>query len=260
MSLATIVAKIKEIKPYIDEDVESGPLETMSGRRGRKNQAINEMANLKRSYKEQMLNNSLFIVVSGASKDGFATIATENFKCLSADPEEFYMDLVNRIPPSLYLSGSASVENVFDVLGRHLEDKAMELGLVQINQPVFKQEYRQNANSKEKLLALVKQIVNEQVGAEIVGFQAVHSLTAPAIEKGHKEVLSAIILPTDDEKLVKFLINDFQRKGRSQKVFLISAGKTKKEIKSMEGVIGVKEVNETSVKAALTQILSFFKK
>lgn len=259
MSLAATIDEINRLKPFAEENTDEGPIETLAGRRGRKVQAMDRMVQLRRQYYAELLSSAVFIVASGANKDAFVQLATEKFGCFTADPDQFFTDLANRLPPVLF-NGTSSVENIFTVLGRHVEDKAIELGLAELNMPVFKQEYRVNFQTKAEILPWIKQIVCDQIGAEIVGFQAVNSIMNQAIERGHKEVLTPIVLPSDDEKLVSFLVKDFQRRGRSHKVFLVAAGKTKKEIRSIEGALSVKEPTEDSVKQALVGIRSSFRK
>ena len=255
MSLADIVNEIKKIQVYVDEDVESGPSETLNGRRGRKNQAIGRMADLKRAYREELLRTAIFIVVSGSEKGSFTTLATEKAKCLAADPEEFYNDLANRLAPAV-LSGRQTMDNAFDVMGRHLEDKSIELGLSAYPQVVFKQQYGRAIKTKEDLAAVIKQAINDQMGAEIVGVQAVSTIVKPAIERGHKEKFTAVLLPTDDLKLQAALLKDLRR--LSPNVFSIIAGTidpgpetsiVNERILLLEG-----EVSMKSVKSILTKI------
>src|ERR1035437_8370484 len=117
MSLTTVLEEIKRLTPFAKEDVNSGPTETLSGRRGRKNQAIEMLKRLRQEYQTDLLRSSIFIVVSGEAREEFAAAAVP-FDVFAANPEDFYTDLAARVPSSLYL-GKEVVSNVFDVLGRH---------------------------------------------------------------------------------------------------------------------------------------------
>jgi hypothetical protein len=253
MSLAEIISEIKKIKPFAEEDVDSGPAETLVGRRGRKNQALVRMADLKRAYREELLKSALFIIVSGPTKDEFAEVAAKS-KCLVTDPETFYNDLSNRLAPAV-LSGRQTMDNAFDVLGRHLEDKAIELGLSGYPQVVFKQQYGRTIKSKEDLTAVIKQAINDQMGAEIVGIQAAASLVSTAVDQGYKEKFGAIVLPTDDEKLIAALMKDLKR--LSPRVFKVVTGSV--AVEETENEFYPQDVSQKSVRSILTKIRSTLK-
>lgn len=251
MSLSKVLEKIKETKPLAEEDVTTGAPETLNTRRGRKARAVEEMKTLKKEYSSDLLSTAAFILVIGEKRDAFSTLAVENFKCFTNDPNSFYSDLANRIPPSLYL-GKEGVSNVFDVLGRHLEDKALELDIVGYPQLIFTQKYRRAINSREEFTALVREAVNDQVGGELVGIQAVRSIVDEAIAREHSAKFTPIILPTSDEKFALTVAEALER--ITKRVFVISTGKMSKTVKAYGDVIAVKEPDQESVQAALSTI------
>lgn len=252
MSLSKIVEEIKTIKPFADEDVTAGPYETMNARRGRKNQAVERLKQLKRQYRTELLESAAFIIVTGEKREAFTSAAVEGSKFFSVNPNDFYEDLANRIPESLY-KGRGTPTDLFDILGRHLEDKAIELDLSAYNQLVFKQGYRATIETKEDLVALIRTSINEQMGAEIVGVQAVTSLVDKAIEVGHNKKVTPIILTTDNEKLALDLEESLDRL-RPRGVFIVVAGKGTKALKAIPGVISVKDPTSENVGQALDNI------
>lgn len=256
MSLQTVLEQIKTLRPVAEENVESGPIETLSGRRGRKNQAVEQLKTLTQEYTRDLMTSALFIVVSGANRDGFAA-ASEQFGCFVTDPEEFYKDLADRVSPSLYLN-KTSVGNIFDVLGRHLEDKMLELNVREYPQLIFRQEYAKLLSSKEEFTDLIKTAINQQIGAEIVGIQSVNSLTLTAIEKNHGEKITPVVLSTGDEQLALNLVKDLER--LTTRVFLVVAGKSSKIMKNTDGVVVLKETTEESVGQAMKTIRNNLKK
>jgi hypothetical protein len=258
MSLSKVMEEIKAIRPYTTEDVDSGPRETLSGRRGRKNQAIERMKGLKRECRLDLLTSAAFIIVTGSAKDAFASLATEKYDCFTANPNDFYQNLADRIPESLY-KGKESMVNLFDIVGRHLEDKAMELDLQGYNQLIFKQEHYVSIKQKSDLVEMLKRAINAQMGSEIVGIQAVTSLVDTVIDKEHTAKVTPIVLATDDEKLAIDLESSLRRLN-SRGVFLVVAGKGTKNLKTVPGVISVKEPTEETVEAALKGINASSKK
>jgi hypothetical protein len=258
MSLSKIVEEIKTIKPFAEENVESGPYETMNARRGRKNQSIERLKQLKRQYRIELLESAAFIVVTGEKRDAFTSIATEGFKCFFANPNEFYEDLASRIPEVLY-KGRATPTDLFDILGRHLYDKTMELDISEYNQLVFRQGYRAVIESRDDLVSLIRTAINEQMGSEIVGIQAATSLVSTAVEQGHKSLVTPIILSTDNEKLALDLAGSL-RKLHALGVFTVVAGKGTKALRALPGVISVKDPTAENVEKALTDISNVTKK
>lgn len=258
MSLQNIIEEMKSLQTFANEDVETGAIETMNGRRGRKNQAIQRLSDLRREYSENLLQSAVFIIVAGAKRDEFAEIATgEKFGLYSSDPESFYSDLANRVHPTLYTK-NASPSNLFDILGRHLEDKMRELGIEQYNQLIFKEKYISSVTTAEEFSQVVKVAINDQIGSEIVGIQAANSIVDKAIKNGHSAKTTPIVLSTGDSNLALLLASDLGR--LTQRVFLVNAGKSTKELRAVEEALNLKEVSEDSVKATLDTIKATIRK
>lgn len=257
MSLSKVLEEIKRVQPHAEEDVTTGPPETLAGRRGRKAQAIETLKRLKREYSNSLRETAAYILVVGDKRDAFASIATENYKCFSNDPESFFTDLVNRVPAALYINKDGE-SNMFDIVGRHLEDKALELDLVGYPQLIFRHEYQRHLTSKEDFLALIKLAVTEQVGGELVGIQAAKELTDAAIKRDHGAKLTPILLPTGDDKFALTVARDLER--LSNRVFIVSVGKSSKAIKAADGVIFVKDPTNENVENALKTISASLKR
>ena len=251
MSLHKIVEEIKKVRVFANEDVSSGPSETLNGRRGRKAQAIEQLKRLKRDYKKELLRSAVFIVSTGEDQDKFSQAATDDFACFAADSDEFYKDLAGRVPPTLYL-GKEGVSNVFDVLGRHLEDKMMELDINEYNQLIFKAHHAQVVKSADEFTQVIKDAINQQIGSEIVGIQAIQSLLDKAVEKNHAAQITPVVLNTKDENFALSLMKDLQR--LNPKVFLVVSGNASAEIKAVEDAQVLDEASKKNVGAVLTKI------
>lgn len=256
MSLSEILKEIKKVKPLAEENVDEGPAETLAGRRGRKNQSIESLKRLKVLYKNTLRETAAFILVVGDKRDDFTKTATEHYKCFSSDPDFFYSDLIDRIPNFSYL-GKENIVNIFDILGRHLEDKALELDIIGYPQLIFRQEYHKHISSRQDLLDLVKKAVTEQVGGELVGIQAVKNLTDVAIERNNAAQFTPILLPSGDEKFALTIAKDLER--ISRKSFIVVAGVTNSPLSGRD-VITVTDPTNESVKKALKTISNSLKK
>lgn len=257
MALAEILQEIKKLKPFAEENLDGGSMETLAARRGRKIQSLEQIRQLRTAYRREINRNSLFIVVTGSSRDAFAKIALEELGVFTSNPESLYRDLAARVSPELYM-GKETLANLFDVLGRHLEDKALELDIVGYPMLRFQDKYRTAVNNTEDFVSLVKRSINDQIGAEISGINAISSIIDTAISREHTAKTTSITLPTSDETLVTELMRDLGR--LTPKVFLVVAGKSSKAMRSVDGAIFVKEPNIESVTEALKEIKSNLRK
>ncbi len=251
MSLQKTLEQIKVLKPIAEENINDGPRETYSGREGRKRNAVSQLKDLKEQYIAELRLSAVFILVAGSAKDQFAETAKTEFKCFTADPEGFYKDLADRLPVTLY-NQKTPPSNLFDIMGRHLEDKAQEMQIVGYPQMVFHSKYQKACNGKEDFKNLIKEAINDQVGSEIAGLHVIRSLVDEAIQAEHGGKITPIILATDDEKLALDLKGTLSRIG--SRAFLVAAGKGAKTVRSTEGTFTVKEVSKESVETTLTNI------
>jgi hypothetical protein len=258
MSLATVLEEIQKIKPYADEDPYQGPPETMNGRVGRHNHAMERLNTLKLDYREALLRSAVFIVVTGEKREAFTQVATSQFGCLEANPYAFYENLAERLLPA-FMQKRESVPNLFDILGRHIDDVMRNLGVLEHNQLIFRQEYQVTVNTKQDLTDLIRTAVNAQIGAEITGIRTVHDM----VDKGIKDGLGAntvpIILSTGDAKFALDLNNTLNRlktKGR----FLVVSGKGTADLKNATGVLNVKNPSQEEVEKVLKTISESTKK
>lgn len=257
MSLSTILAEMNKARPFAEEDVDSGAPETLNGRRGRQRQAAEQLKALKAQYSDTLLRSAVFILTVGSDREAFENVVTSDGSGLLSKAESFYDDLANRIHPTLY-AGKNPGANLFDVVGRHLEDKARELGMIEYPQLLFKSQYARMVNTPEEFSALLKIAITEQVGGEVVGINAVRALTDKAIANNHDKTVTPILLSTEDQKFAVDLIPHLER--LTPRVFLVVAGKAPKQLKGIQGAILVKDTTPESIAAALAQIKNNLRK
>jgi len=251
MSLNKLLEEIKLIKVLAEEDLSGGNVDTYQAREGRKRNAKDRLKSLKEQYTNELRLSASFIIVTGAGKDEFSKIAQEEFKCFTADPEGFYKDLASRLPEELY-ANKASTSQLFDVVGRHLEDKANEMEIIGYPQFIMKQTYQRTVLGKDDFIGLLKEALNEQIGSEIVGLHVIRSLVDTAINANHGGRVTPIIMTTNDEGFALDLHNTLGRIG--SKSFLVVAGKGAKTVRGTEGAFIAKEVTKESVESTLKSI------
>ena len=103
-------------------------------------------------------------------------------------------------------------------------------------------------------MQLIRTAINEQVGSEIVGVNAVYSIVDKAIAKKHVAPVTPIILNTSDEKFALDLQTNLNR--LKLKTFLVVAGKASKTLHGVKDALFVKNVSEESVGEALSAVRS----
>lgn len=219
MSLQTTLKEIKEVSVKATAEVSPEPRETLPARRGRQKRAEETLKELRATYRQELLESAVFIVVTGEGATEFRDLSTQA-GCFRSDPNAFYNAIIEEIPSSLY--GREGVASLFDMVTRRLEDHAMEIGVNSYPQMQFKREYQKEIKTREDFLAVIKKAVNDQVGAEMVGIQAIYDLVDVAIDKSHKGKDTPIVLATADVSLARALDAGLQRLTR--RVYLVSAG------------------------------------
>lgn len=252
MSLESLLKDIKVNKVLAEENLEGTPITTLGAKRGRKSRAIESLKNLKDAYKNELMRTAAFVVVVGPLKDEFV----KSTGALTVDPESFYKDLARRVSKSVNFS-KESIANSFNILSRHLEDVATDLGLVSYPQIVFKQKYQKTVKTEAEFLELVKTIINDQVGAHIVGVHAVASIVDQAIAEGHTKPMTPILLNTSDEKLALHL--ESALKELTSRVFLVVVGEPSEVSTSHPNALLVKKVDKAGVKSVLSVIKNAIK-
>ena len=253
MSLTTILKEMETNRPNAEMDVHLGAEATYGGRVGLKRAATETLKRLKLDYRNELMASTVFIIVTGASRDQFTELASnEAFGCFSTDPEELYKDLASKINPTLF--GREGVRQLFNIAGNLLEDKALELDINSYPMLQFNDKYNRAVGNVEDFASVIKSAINDQVGSEIVGINAIHSIVDKAIGKNHSAKVTPLILNTSDEKFALDLQNNLKR--LTPKIFLVVAGKASKDLNKTKDAVLVKTVSEESVGEALGTIRS----
>lgn len=250
-NLQATLAEIKKILPLAQTEPSPEPRETLTARRGRQARAKETLKQLKETYRRDLLNSAVFIVVTGENAAEFRELANAT-GTFCADPETFYERLIEEIPTSLY--GREGTGSLFDMVSRHLEDAALDLGVIEYPQLIFKKEHDRKISSREEFLAVIKKAVNTQIGAEFVGLQTISDIVDQAIDRNHKSKDTPVVLATNDSTLAVELDNGLQRLTR--RVYLVCAGE--KEVPGTD--FHVPEVTQESVNKVMKTIKASLKR
>lgn len=259
MSLSTILEQMNQNRPSAEMDVTMGNPQTYNGRVGLKRAAVEKMKRLRLEYRNTVMDSVLFIVVTGPGREKFTEVATsDSFGCFASDPDSFFQDLTSRIDKRLF--GRESAKHLFTIAENVLMDKAQEIDIASTYSLRFSDKYNTGLPTAEEFVPLIRNAISDQIGSEIVGINAVHSVVDGAINKGYSQDILPIVLSTPDEKFAldlqknlkkRMLANDI-KSGISDRVFLVVAGKGSKGITTSD--INLKTVTEETVADALAKI------
>jgi hypothetical protein len=261
MSLSNILELMNKNRPLAETVVTMENPNTYKARVGVKRAATEALKQLRTQYSKELIGSTVFIVVTGAARDKFTEIASsEAFGCFVTDPESLYQELTSKITPSLF--GRENARNLFNIAGTLLREKAFDLGIQSYPRLSFNDKYNAAVNKAEDFTPLLRNAINEQVGSEIVGINAIHSIVDTAINKNHSAAFTPIVLSTSDEKFALDLHKNLKRRevskgnwtGLTDKVFLVVAGKASKTLASTGDFVKIKEVSEETATKAMDEI------
>jgi hypothetical protein len=246
MSLSTILQEIEKTQPIATLDLTLGNESTFRGREGMKRAAVDRLEQLKTDYKKALIESTFFIILTGANRDRFSEIASNpDFECFAVDPDNFYRDLASRVDTKLF--GRESTKYLFNIANNALYDKALEIGISRnsIMEIKFDERYNRAVTNTEELAGLLKQAVNDQIGSEVVGLDAIASIVDRALAKKHAGSITPVLLNTSDEHFVLDLQKNLLR--LKTKTFVVVAGKASKALQNLPGALAVKTVTEETV-------------
>lgn len=207
MSLETILEKINKEKATANKNVNELDPRVRTYAKGKIRAAKDRLDGLYLDYRNELLNRAIFILVSGEDCGRFAEIARE-FNCFTLDAEILAKEVVEKVSPQLYI-GKKLNSNTFEVVNNVLEEKIKKLDVVSYPSITFSQKYSRVVKDKEEMVDVVKRAINETVGAEIVGVDALNRISEQAIDKNYKSRLVPILLYSNDSNFINQLSKDF---------------------------------------------------
>jgi len=255
MSLSSIIQEIEKTLPAAQLDLTLGNESTFRGREGMKRAAVDRLEQLKTDYKKALIESTFFIILTGAGRSTFNEVASNpDFDCFSVDPDNLYRDLASRVDSKLF--GRESTKYLFNIANNALYDKALEIGISRnsLMEIKFDERYNRAVSNTEELAGLLKQAINDQIGSEVVGLDAISSIAEKALEKKHSGSITPVLLNTSDEVFALDLQKNLTR--LKTKTFVVVAGKASKTLQALPGAFVLKTVNEQTVGETLTSIRS----
>lgn len=249
-NMQQMLDKIKKLK----EVAESDPGHNVQTRRvklGHIRQAKEKLELLYMEYRRQIQSNCLFIVATGENASKFAEKASSDFQCFSFNADIFYESILSEVPPRVYMDQMAS-RSFFEHLANRFEERAMEIDIVGYPPLYFDAVYKKKINSKEEALEMTKRAINDKIGSEVVGLDAIEQASKKAVNEGFEGKIIPIVLFSEDETLIKEMLQGLPRINRN--VFLVSAGKKVQEDLQTKSINSMVKVTEESIKKTLLKV------
>ena len=250
LNLKELGKELKKQQAIADSDPGTEP-NTRRMRLGNIMQAKEKIAGLKLEYRRQILSSAIFIIATGSDAKKFASIAEKSCGCFSVNAEEFYKELIEGVPPELYVNKPSS-GNLLEFIGNNLEEKARALDIVSYPGLVMESKYKKVLKDEKDLLALTKQVINEKVGGELVGMDAADRISAKLLKSKNNGKKVPIVLRVDDESMVEEIAKGLKR-SITRKTFIISAGQTEDKTQTIS-FDSLAESTEEAVEQSLMKL------
>lgn len=247
MSLSLILDKINEQKTIAEQDLHSVHPKSYPYKKGQVQSAKAKLEQLYIDYKNELLKNAVFILVTGDQSETFANIAEEKFKCFSVEGKSLFKEILSEVNPQVYVNKKINAF-VFEVIGNILEDKLKALDVVSYNQLLFNSKYSRIVKNEEEMLNVVSSAIAEIVGLEVVGLDALEKVTKQAVNKNYKSRIVPILVHNNDETFINEALQGLKK--LTQRVAVVSAGKTN----DINSKFSLEEVNENSIEETLKTI------
>jgi len=249
MSFKEILTKINEEKKIAETDLNTISPRAYPYKKGQVDRAKENLESLYVDYKNQVLKNAVFILVTGSHSDEFADIAQDKFECFNIDAKSFYQEIVDQLSPELYKDKNLN-SSVFDIAGNVLEDKMKNLDVVSYNSLTFSSKYSKFVKTKAEMVDILKDAINDSVGGEVVGLDALEKVSKEAVNKEYKSRVVPILLRSKDENFLLNIATSIRT--INPRVVMVVAGETNNN--NINPLSSISEVNETSVGDVLKEI------
>lgn len=215
-------------------------------------QAKEQLRRLTQEYRKELISRVAFAIVTGPQAKDFADLAEKEFNCFTVNADDFYSEVTEKVPAALY-QNVASSQNLFEHIGAAIEDKARALDIVSYPALIFESKFKKVLKNKEDMLELAKKAINDKVGGEIVGLDALNKITQKVVDSDLSGKVVPVILFTKDQSVVEELTKGLKR-SLSRNTFIFTTGaKIDKKLKEMS-LETIKSVDSESVEKSLLKM------
>jgi hypothetical protein len=248
MSLGDILKNINVEKETAEIDLDKVSARARVYKKGQVDSAKARLESLYIEYKNEVLKRAIFIMVTGEQSEDFAGIAEDEYKCFKVDGKIFYKEIVDQLSPDLYLNKNLNAP-ILDVVGNVLETKMKSLDVTSYPSLAFNTKYAKVIKTKTEMVDTIKDVINDGVGGEIVGLDALERVAKEAVNKNYDKGLVPILIYSKDENFITGICDHIRL--INPRIARIAAGNTESNINALATL---EEVNAEQVGKALKTI------
>ena len=249
-TLKQLSEEIKKQTAIANSDPGQDP-QTRRIRQGNIMQAKEQLKDLRLNYRKQLLNSAIFLIVTGDQSQKFAETAEDKYSCFSVNAEDFYNELISKVPTVLY-ENKISSGNLFDHISTALEDKARAMDIVSYPALIFESKYKKQLKDKKDLLALTKSAINDKVGSEMVAIDAMDKIAEKVMNSDLSGKTVPVVLYTTDSSQIEELAKGIKR-SLTRNTFIISTGEVDEKTKNVS-FDSVEKVTAKAVEKSLLKL------
>lgn len=251
MSIKSVMNQIKEKTIVANDDLKDATNNTRPMREGFKRQAKESLEDLQNEYRNLLIQSSSFLIVTGSLGKELCDLAANEPGVFVGNPEDFFTDLVSRIDSRAFMNRTAD-GTTFEALGYGLELVAREIGVKSYPQLRFKAEYAQTLSSPEDMVKLAQKAVSDSVGNEMSALYSLNGVLKTALNRGHEESFTPILLNTSDEQFALALLKDLNN--LTAQSYLVVAGKGGKAVRNARNSVSLKEATTEALQQLLDSV------
>lgn len=182
------MSKLEEaLKTYNDTKALAGinldevPSRFRGGKEAQKREAETALDNLRTQYENALQESAFGLMVTGAAREEFAKIASEEAEVLSVDADELYRRLVDRVEPSMGGNREFGVSQ-YSLLIQELRAVGMELDVVSMPSPQWQESV--NVGTGPGLAKHVRSMVDSSVGLDLISLYVRRQILDAGLKAG----------------------------------------------------------------------------
>ena len=243
---------IKEFKKELEitkTPLDNVPATAYAGRKGKVRRAKENILLLKERYLNSVRSSSIFILNVGENKEEFTNIAKEEFGCFCLDSDQMFHELVSDLDEQLFKGKQVSAA-IFDIVGRKIEDVALDMGIQSYPFMNFEGKYKVKVNTREELMKVVRRGVCDKIGGELVGLYSTYKVAQQALDELYDAKIVPIVLSVDEDRVLE-LAKDLNFIFRN--VFIVNNGVQDEKIAN-KSIAALDKVNKTNIQKTLKEI------
>jgi uncharacterized protein (DUF885 family) len=248
--LKEALSEYKKVNERANADLTKVDRSNITAHRDRVRTAKRRLPEVKLEYKNAVRKHLAIILVTGSQAEEFGKLAEKITGDKTLDAEGLYKDIVKRMPKEAS-SGKMAPKVIVDIMTRHLEQIASEVGIESFPRPHLSARRSFVVKDKTELDRLVKRVLNENQGSALAGAYLLVAASELALANEFDGETYPVIATITDSSIVDEVVEGFNEIFGQTKV--LTAGSLEDKIEN-KPITKLAEVSEETVTEALKAI------